>query len=217
MAVSNWMHVELFTVNQAAALWGGYDPTSLWMSDSMKPSEVVAAKQILLSCILGGELLANTSSNFLARIGDHSDSLVARGDLERIARKRSIFPAFLFDTLSPLAEPTDILHRHNRPLPAVEGVKDDPALAIPAPKPNRGGRPVEYDWDAFIGEIIRRANQPDGLPDKQADLVAAMLGWFANIYGKEPAESAVKHRISKIYRHLEQAKNTDREVSGLSG
>ncbi len=25
--VSNWMHVEVFTVNQATALWCGFDPS----------------------------------------------------------------------------------------------------------------------------------------------------------------------------------------------
>jgi hypothetical protein len=56
-------------------------------------------------------------------------------------------------------------------------------------------------------EIVRRANLPDGLPDTQADLVRDMLTWFQTTYGQEPADSAVKARISKIYRYLEEAKN----------
>lgn len=206
MAISNWMLVEMFTVDQAAALWGGYDPASMSLVDSMKPSEVMAAKQMLRSCILSGELRVNTSANLMAQFGDHADSLVARGDLERIAKKRDVFPAFLFDTLAPLAEPTDILRRQNRPIPQVAGVKDPPPVAAVA-KPNKGGRPAEYDWDAFIVEIIRRANEPDGLPSTQAELVSAMLAWFSDTCGREPAESAVKDRVSKIYRRLAEAKN----------
>ena len=56
-------------------------------------------------------------------------------------------------------------------------------------------------------EIIRRANLPDGLPETQADLVRDMLAWFLDASGREPAESAVKQRISKIYAHLRQARN----------
>jgi hypothetical protein len=72
---------------------------------------------------------------------------------------------------------------------------------------NRGGRPAEYDWDTFVMEVIRRANL-DGLPEKQADLIREMLVWFQTIFGQEPAESAVKKRISKIYSYLAKAKNS---------
>lgn len=40
--VSNWMHVEVFTVNQAAALWCGFDPSVMDMYDVISPSEAVA-------------------------------------------------------------------------------------------------------------------------------------------------------------------------------
>lgn len=56
-------------------------------------------------------------------------------------------------------------------------------------------------------EIIRQANLPDGLPEKQADLVREMLSWFQARFDQEPAKSAVKARVSKIYRYLEGAKN----------
>jgi hypothetical protein len=55
-------------------------------------------------------------------------------------------------------------------------------------------------------EIIRRANLPDGLPDTQADLIRDMLAWFLDATGREPAESAVKQRISKIYAYLREAR-----------
>ncbi|CTQ55390.1 hypothetical protein LP7551_03933 [Roseibium album] len=72
---------------------------------------------------------------------------------------------------------------------------------------NRGGRPIEYDWELFHLEIIGIANTPDGLPERQADLVRRMLQWFLNTQGAEPAESAVKSKISKIYKYLKKAKN----------
>ena len=56
-------------------------------------------------------------------------------------------------------------------------------------------------------EIIRRANSPDGLPEVQAELIRNLLQWFSDTYGNEPAESAVKQRISKIYKYLNEAKN----------
>lgn len=59
-------------------------------------------------------------------------------------------------------------------------------------------------------EIIRRANTPDGLPATQADLIRDMLQWFVETEGKEPAESAVKSRISKIYKYMDEAKNHTR-------
>ena len=205
-AVSNWMHVELFTVDQAAALWAGYDPGSMSMSDTMKPSEVIAAKQMLISWIVSSDLFANSTTNYFARIGNYSDSLVSRQGLELAARKRGLFPAFLFDTLGPLEHLSSLLDRENRPLPKSQAPVVVDATAM-MPALNRGGRPQEYDWDAFVMEIISRANHPDGLPETQAALVNEMLGWFADTYSKEPAESAVKDRISKIYRYLSKAKN----------
>ncbi|WP_421981245.1 hypothetical protein [Roseibium sp.] len=70
------------------------------------------------------------------------------------------------------------------------------------------GRPGQYDWDLFHAEIIRIANTPDGLPDKRADLVRAMLLWFSERFGKEPSESAVKKKIIRIYSHLEEVKKS---------
>ena len=78
----------------------------------------------------------------------------------------------------------------------------------PAPK-NKGGRPREYDWDAFMIEIIRVANSPDGLPDTQAELIRDMLQWCENNWGKQPADSYVRSKISLIYNGLADAKNLD--------
>lgn len=198
------MNVDLFTVEQAAALWIDVDPASVGPLDKHNPSEYSATKQMLTAGILTGELNADTSTNGLRMIGDHSKSLVARADLEAFAKNRNLFPAFLFDTLAPF-------QRQHNPVAAMSAINQPNEVATfeITPSANRGGRPAQYDWDSFTMEIIRRANHPDGLPEKQAYLVRDMLSWFQSRYRQEPAESAVKSRISKIYRYLDEAKNLD--------
>lgn len=74
---------------------------------------------------------------------------------------------------------------------------------------NKGGRPPDYDWDAFNTEIIRVADL-DGLPGPdggegwrtQADLIRYMLDWCEKNWGRQPAESTVKMRISKIFQRV---------------
>lgn len=200
--VSHWMHVDLFTVDQAAALWAGFDPAGLYSTDSLRPSEVVAAKQMIVSGVVSGEIAADSTTNYLARIGDYSTSLISRANLETFAQTRNLFPAFLFDTLARF-EGTGGTMGSN--LSATTTLQRE----FPTPSANRGGRPHQHDWNTFILEVIRRANQPDGLPDTQAELVRDMLAWFQSTYGREPAESSVKERISKIYKHLAKAENLD--------
>jgi hypothetical protein len=120
--------------------------------------------------------------------------------LEAFARSRKLFPAFLFDTISPFPETVS-----SRKLSGVISTVSPPTTP---PVENRGGRPAEYDWDSFTMEIIRRANAPDGLPEIQAELIRDMLQWFSDTYDAEPAESGVKNRISKIYNYLKKAKNS---------
>ncbi len=199
--ISHWMYVDAFTVDQAAALWCEIDPSQIKSVQRFDPPEFAAAKQMLTAAILTGELPADESRNALNIIGDHSSSIVRRADLEAFGRKRNLFPRFLFDTLAPFAEPE----------PAWMTTKTKPIQPSEQPiHPNRGGRPREYDWDRFFLEIIRKANTPDGLPEKQADLIKEMLTWFRNTFDSEPAESAVKGRISKIYQYLAEAKNLPR-------
>lgn len=193
------MHTDIFTVEQAAALWCGYDPSRLTHVNSMDPPEVFAVKQMLTGGILSGLLPADTSTNALHIIGDHDRSFVLRKDLEALARSRDLFPPFLFDTLSPFPEKEVYarIHDHN----PINASPVEPTVT------NRGGRPLEYDWDSFTLEVICRANSPDGLPETQAELIRETLLWFSDTYGVEPAESAVKQRISKIYNYLKKAKN----------
>lgn len=199
--VSNWMHVEVFTVNQAAALWCGLDPSVMDMYDVCSPSEAVAVKQMITGAIVMKQLAANSDGNTYALIGNYSESLVSREELKAYAEQKRLYPAFLFDTLAPFNEKKPFSHTSSETKQA--------SITPNAPPIGRnvGGRPVEYDWDSFIMEIIHRANCPDGLPETQADLIRDLLQWFSNTYGNEPAESAVKQRISKIYKYLKEAKN----------
>ncbi|RFC69225.1 hypothetical protein [Mesorhizobium denitrificans] len=195
------MNVDLFTVEQASALWIDTDPASISPLQRFNPPEYEAIKQLLTGGIITGDLRADTSTNALHIIGNHSSSLVSRADLETFASKRNLFPAFLFDTLAPFRR-QDSFAPLTQIGPTSAAIQQQPAHA------NRGGRPPQYDWDAFVMEIVRRANLPDGLPDRQADLVRDMLFWFQAKYDQEPAESAVKARISKIYKYLDEAKNS---------
>ena len=79
---------------------------------------------------------------------------------------------------------------------------------------SRGGRPLEYDWNAFFIEIIRIANTPDGLPGKQSELIRDMLYWCENTWGKQPAESAAKQKISEIYNGLGLGRKSQKPSTG---
>lgn len=196
--ISKWNLVDVFTVNQAAALWCGVDPAIMRKFDFGTPSEVLAVKQMLVAAIKTDQLQADHSENTLKAIGDYSDSSVIRDDLIQLAKAKSETPTFLFDTFAPFQPRSP--SSHGRQTTAT--VKSKPKGA--------GGRPAEYDWDSFAFEIIHRANSIDGLPDTQAELIRDMLAWFRETYDAEPAESSVKSRVSKIYRYLEEARNQER-------
>lgn len=201
--ISNWMHVDTFTIDQASALWCNLDPSVTRPFDLGTPSEVLAAKQILIGGILSGELEADSSQNRLHRIGNYSRSLVSRPNLVTYAKVKKLYPPFLFDTIAPFVE-------NDSPFQAsVTGKLETSHDNKPI---NRGGRPQEHDWDTFTLEVICKANSLDGLPDTQSELVKEMQTWFQANYGNEPAESSVKSRISKIYRYLNdqngEAKNS---------
>ena len=68
----------------------------------------------------------------------------------------------------------------------------------------RSVRSASYDWEAFHVEIIAIANEPDGLPAAQAELVRRMASWCEENWGKQPADSTLKEKISVIYRRIAQ-------------
>lgn len=197
---SNWLLVDVLSVNQAAALWCNADPKIVSPMDLTTPSEVMAIRQMLAGAIISGDLSADSSKNIMARHGDYSDSLIKRKALEEFAKSKKQYPAFLFDTIAPFVDPRDA--------PEPRPMESAATSATTKGKPNKGGRPTQYDWDSFTMEIIRIADSPDGLPDTQAELVREMLSWFYEQYECEPAESTVKQRISKIYNHLNKDKTS---------
>lgn len=198
--ISNWMHVDYFTVDQASALWCDFDPMRLRAFMNDNPPEVMAAKQLLIGGIVSGTIKSDSSRNAMQIIGNFSETLISRAELEKFARMKKLFPAFLFDTLAPFEKPESPWDKYgNSAVFAAPTPKLEPSI-------NQGGRPPQYDWDNFMLEIIRRANSLDGLPDSQADLVREMQEWFSVTTGSEPAESSIKLRTSKVYKYLSEGK-----------
>ena len=77
------------------------------------------------------------------------------------------------------------------------------ARVTPAMAPRQsGGRPPEYDWEAFtrwLGSTVFK----DGFPERKADLLRKAQRWFMETYGREPAESAIKTRLNRFYAESE--------------
>jgi hypothetical protein len=70
--------------------------------------------------------------------------------------------------------------------------------------PRRRG--ASYKWEDFTAEIVSIANHPDGLPETQADLVDRMASWCLERWGKQPAESMLKAKISAICKQIKPPK-----------
>ncbi len=180
-----WRLADAMTVEQAACLWVGADPAgNRYARPPEERDQIAAVQQTLTAAIRAGELDADTTANVLANIGNHSESLVKRAALRDFAKRKNQYPAFLFDTILPENE-----------------AGNTEATEPPAPSGSQGGRPPEYDWDAFIIEIIRIADL-DALPDKQSELIERMLQWCEDTWGEQPSLSVAKERISKIYKGL---------------
>ena len=187
MDFSNWAIVFFFMVEQAACLWVGVDPASAsYRRSAEDKTNVAAIQQALSGALASGILEGDSTRNIFSDIGNFKETLVSRENLRAFAEQKGQRPAFLFDTLigasAELELPTKDISREETPK-------------------NKGGRPVEYDWDAFTIEIIRIADL-DGLPETQAELISQILEWCSLTWGKEPAESSVKSRISLIYNGL---------------
>jgi hypothetical protein len=54
------------------------------------------------------------------------------------------------------------------------GVTEEEPTALPWRHLMTGGRPREYDWDAFSGAMARRVYD-HGMPESQSELVRDML------------------------------------------
>jgi len=187
-----WLLADAYTVKQAACLWAGENPEQYdYRRSETAASRIAAISQMLSAAIQTGGIKADSSRNIMQSIGDFSKSVVTKVELQNFARSKGQFPAFLFNTLMPdqPESPPPV------PEPLASGEPDSPASK------KQGGRPPEYDWNAFTIEIIRVADL-DGLPEKQVDLIGDMLQWCENTWGRQPAESSVKDRISRIYNGL---------------
>ena len=184
--LSHWGLVDTFTVDQAACLWVGVNPSTFSFRRSETENDRLAPiLQLLSAAIQAGDLPADSSRNSMELIGNYLKSLVSRDDLIALANSKGQRPTFLFDTLMPEIGATEL---------------PEPGSDLPAK--SKGGRPREYDWDALTIEIIRIANSPDGLPEIQAELIEQLLQWCENSWGKQPAHSSVKSRVSKIHNEL---------------
>ena len=185
--LSRWVMVDTLTVEQAACLWAGIDPSKdRYARTAAEASRIAPFLQAISASVQSGRLPADASANYCTpAIGNHASSLVTREDLIIFASAKGERPAFLFDTLIPNAAANEL-----------------PAVVDPQTTKSKGGRPQEYDWDALTIQIIRIADSPDGLPESQAALVEQLLQWCEDTWGKQPAESSVKARISNIFRAL---------------
>jgi|GEM_PF-2247713 len=200
---SNWNFVDHFTLHQAACLWCNLNPAKIpELLTFRHPSEVVAAKQMLVSAITSGKLSAGKNANQFSYINEYSGCLVSRDDLQKLAESKDVKPSFLFDTILSIDDSSKANDKSD------ETREVDKNAGKTGNGKQRSGRPEEYDWNTFVFEIIRRANSPDGLPETQAELVKDMLEWFSLSYDKEPSESSVKSRISPIYRYLDKVRNS---------
>jgi hypothetical protein len=150
---SAWASADPLTVEQAAYLWVGVDPSPLLKS----PKEVAAFAprlQMLTGAIVSGTLKAETRTNGLAIVGDHKNSLVTRVDLMAFAESRGERPAFLFDTmLSSAAE-----NPNSGPAPTVRETR--PLL-----------RPARSKVEAWYAERARACG--DDVPTHAEDEKAA--------------------------------------------
>ena len=182
----NWHFSDIFTVNQAAALWCCIEPASFDILHPVDKHPEAAAIQHFIISELRAARTASGDSNAIHLLPWHSHAVVSRQWLMELATSKGVRPTFLFDTLLPDQAPN-------------ESASDDVKVTENAKTKNKGGRPPEHDWDACIIEIIRTANTPDGLPESQAELVRQLSEWFSKTYNNEPAESSIKSRVSRIY------------------
>ena len=95
---ATWALADALTVEQAACLWAGADPTGNSFRRPPEETERIAAiRQMLTAAIQNGELAGDSSANVFRHIGDHSKTLVRREALHAFAEKKGQRPAFLFE------------------------------------------------------------------------------------------------------------------------
>ena len=65
----------------------------------------------------------------------------------------------------------------------------------------RGGRPAQYDWDAFWIEVCRRLYE-NGPPKTQSQLVDEMLNWFIDRGDENIDQRTIQKKIAKLLKVL---------------
>jgi hypothetical protein len=183
----NWALADSFTLEQAAYLWCGQEPRRISFLGEVKPDtppDVAAVFAALHNAVSLGTLAV---SGGLPGLQDFSHSVATRADLLDLGKAKKLFPAFLFDTITPATEKND----------------EQPAENLTAKAPR--GRPPEHDWNSMHGEIVRLADL-DGLPETQAELMAHLRNWFSERYDTEPQQSELYRRVSPIWQYVQGEK-----------
>ena len=73
---------------------------------------------------------------------------------------------------------------------------------------NKGGRPRSIDWDAMYTEMVAHV-WLRGLPETQAQTESLMHQWFVDNREIQPGETAMRAKISAIYRRIEEIEKED--------
>lgn len=87
----------------------------------------------------------------------------------------------------------------------VAPVERTPVERTPVERVSRGGaggRPPEYDWEAFalwLGATVYK----EGFPRTKAEFLRKAQRWFLDTQGHEPSESVLKERLNRFYAACE--------------
>lgn len=76
-------------------------------------------------------------------------------------------------------------------------VKTYEAVNNHAPK---RGRPAQYEWDNFWAELVAYVFKNDP-PERPADLEKHMSDWCGRTWGRIPASSVLREKISLVYQN----------------
>lgn len=84
---------------------------------------------------------------------------------------------------------------------STDNLKSSEPVHVEARTKSRGGRPEDYPWDDIWIEICRIIYE-EGVPTTHSELIEKVQQWCENHYGKQPADSTLKPKISKLYNTL---------------
>ena len=197
-----WRYVDSFTVDQAAYLWCGVEPSGKYEPFApKKPQQFAAIKQMLIGAIEAKVLGATKSLDLLRADGD---ALVSRHALKAFAEIKKAYPAFLFEPIT-LANPKENNPKSNDTIPEAD-------------EKNKGGKPPDYDWSKIWAGVIFLEGE-DGLPDKLGDLADRMIdfvefGYSFTESSREdvaPSKPHMEKRLRDIYNEYKRVKRRHNE------